>query len=168
MFNFCLVGTVMAMFTAALQCCLMDSSLAGASICVSILAGCWFGTEGKSLHFNFHISLSLTMIYHNLMSITVHVFVRLSHKTCFCCYCSKWRMMIAALVFLILVICTNYSMICFICHGLYVYGPWLRKFHNVDLWLLRVLVSIWQMYSKFMCCFIQVNDNMQCSFLILN
>lgn len=46
---FCLVGTVMATFTAALQCCLMDSSLAGASICVSILAGCLFGTEGESL-----------------------------------------------------------------------------------------------------------------------
>lgn len=40
----------MATFTAAPQCCLMDSSLAGASICVSISAGCSFGTEGKSLH----------------------------------------------------------------------------------------------------------------------
>uniref|UniRef100_A0A3B4XP38 Uncharacterized LOC111656236 n=1 Tax=Seriola lalandi dorsalis TaxID=1841481 RepID=A0A3B4XP38_SERLL len=49
------------------------------------------------------------------------------------------RVMIAALVFLILVICTNYSMICFICHGLHIYGPWLKKYHNADLWLLRVL-----------------------------
>ena len=51
-------------------------------------------------------------------------------------------MMIAALVFLILVICTNYSMIIFICHGLHVYGAWLKKYQKVDLWLLRVLVSV--------------------------
>ncbi|XP_034002716.1 uncharacterized protein LOC117495542 [Trematomus bernacchii] len=49
--------------------------------------------------------------------------------------------MIAALVFLVLVICTNYSMIFFICHGLHVYGAWLKKYHKVDLWLLRVLVQ---------------------------
>lgn len=50
--------------------------------------------------------------------------------------------MIGALVFLILVISTNYSMIFFICHGLHIYGAWLNKYHKVDLWLLRVLVSI--------------------------
>ncbi|XP_041824760.1 uncharacterized protein si:ch211-161h7.5 [Melanotaenia boesemani] len=50
-------------------------------------------------------------------------------------------MMIAALVFLILVICTNYSMICFICHGLHTYGAWLKKYHKIDLWLFRVLVQ---------------------------
>nr|XP_020501909.1 uncharacterized protein LOC109993318 [Labrus bergylta]XP_020501917.1 uncharacterized protein LOC109993318 [Labrus bergylta] len=49
--------------------------------------------------------------------------------------------MIAALVFLILVICTNYSMICFICHGLHVYGPWLKKYHNADLWCYRIIVQ---------------------------
>lgn len=55
------------------------------------------------------------------------------------CY---YRMMIAALVFLLLVICTNYSMLCFICHGLHIYGAWLNKYHKADLWLLRVLVSM--------------------------
>lgn len=50
--------------------------------------------------------------------------------------------MIGALVLLILVICTNYSMVCFICHGLHVYGAWLNKYHRRDLWLLRVLVSM--------------------------
>lgn len=50
--------------------------------------------------------------------------------------------MIPALVFLILIICTNYSMICFICHGIHVYGAWLNKYHKADLWLLRVLVSV--------------------------
>ncbi|XP_037613524.1 uncharacterized protein LOC119480938 [Sebastes umbrosus] len=49
--------------------------------------------------------------------------------------------MIIALVFLVLVILTNYSMICFICHGLHVYGAWLKKYHRVDLWLIRVLVQ---------------------------
>ncbi|XP_028290571.1 uncharacterized protein LOC114454358 [Gouania willdenowi] len=49
--------------------------------------------------------------------------------------------MIAALVFLILVICTNYLMIFFTCHGLHVYGPWLKKYHNADLWCFRVLVQ---------------------------
>ncbi|CAJ1082133.1 uncharacterized protein LOC117829253 [Xyrichtys novacula] len=49
--------------------------------------------------------------------------------------------MIAAMVFLILVICTNYSMIFFICHGLHVYGPWLKKYHNADLWCYRMIVQ---------------------------
>ncbi|XP_073344172.1 uncharacterized protein [Pagrus major] len=49
--------------------------------------------------------------------------------------------MIAALVFLFLVICTNYSMLFFICHGLHIYGPWLKKYHKADLWLIRVLVQ---------------------------
>uniref|UniRef100_A0A3B3TX75 Uncharacterized LOC106935037 n=1 Tax=Poecilia latipinna TaxID=48699 RepID=A0A3B3TX75_9TELE len=38
------------------------------------------------------------------------------------------RLMIPALIFLILLICTNYSMVGFICHGLHVYGPWLNKY----------------------------------------
>lgn len=50
--------------------------------------------------------------------------------------------MIEAFVILILVIATNYSMLGFICHGLYAYGAWLNENHKVDLWLLRVLVSM--------------------------
>ncbi|XP_029979777.1 uncharacterized protein LOC115411701 [Sphaeramia orbicularis] len=49
--------------------------------------------------------------------------------------------MLAALIFLLLVIFTNYSMVFFICHGLYIYGPWLKKYHKVDLWLHRVLIQ---------------------------
>nr|XP_040022816.1 uncharacterized protein LOC120811499 [Gasterosteus aculeatus aculeatus] len=49
--------------------------------------------------------------------------------------------MIVALVFLFLVICTNYSMIFFTCHRLHVYGAWLKKYHKIDLWLFRVLVQ---------------------------
>ncbi|KAJ0059537.1 hypothetical protein NL108_001892, partial [Boleophthalmus pectinirostris] len=49
--------------------------------------------------------------------------------------------MIVALVFLILVIITNYSMIFFICHGLHLYGPWLMKYHKEDLWCYRIIVQ---------------------------
>lgn len=49
--------------------------------------------------------------------------------------------MIAALVFLIMVIITNYCMIFFICHGLHLYGPWLSKYHKVDLWIYRIIVQ---------------------------
>ncbi|XP_061661730.1 uncharacterized protein si:ch211-161h7.5 [Syngnathoides biaculeatus] len=49
--------------------------------------------------------------------------------------------MIAALVFLILVVGTNCGMTYFACYGLYVYGAWLNKYHNMDLWLIRILVQ---------------------------
>ncbi|XP_035981725.1 uncharacterized protein LOC105938412 isoform X2 [Fundulus heteroclitus] len=49
-------------------------------------------------------------------------------------------LMIPALIFLILIICTNYSMVGFICHGLHIYGPWLNENSKKDLWLIRVLV----------------------------
>ncbi|XP_072307461.1 uncharacterized protein [Eucyclogobius newberryi] len=49
--------------------------------------------------------------------------------------------MIVAMVFLVLVILTNYSMIFFICHGLHLYGPWLEKYHKVDLWCYRIIVQ---------------------------
>ncbi|XP_061614412.1 uncharacterized protein si:ch211-161h7.5 isoform X2 [Phyllopteryx taeniolatus] len=52
---------------------------------------------------------------------------------------SRW--MIAALVFLILVAGTNYGTLSFACHGLHVYGARLKKYRNVDLWLLRILVQ---------------------------
>ncbi|XP_074550162.1 uncharacterized protein LOC141807844 [Halichoeres trimaculatus] len=50
-------------------------------------------------------------------------------------------MMILAMILLILVIFTNYSMVFFICHGLHIYGPWLKKYHNADLWCYRVIVQ---------------------------
>lgn len=49
--------------------------------------------------------------------------------------------MAGALVFLILVAVTNYVMIFYSCHSLHVYGAWLYKYHKVDLWLHRALVS---------------------------
>lgn len=49
--------------------------------------------------------------------------------------------MIAAFVVLALVAFTNYALIFFSCHGLKDYGAWLNKYHKVDLWLVRVMVS---------------------------
>nr|XP_057916127.1 uncharacterized protein si:ch211-161h7.5 [Doryrhamphus excisus] len=69
---------------------------------------------------------------------------------CWClnlCFNIAWLLvwdrglMIAALVFLILVAGTNYAMISFACHGLHVYGAWLKKYHKADLWLIRILVQ---------------------------
>ncbi|XP_077389101.1 uncharacterized protein LOC144026348 [Festucalex cinctus] len=69
---------------------------------------------------------------------------------CWClnlCFNIAWLLiwdrawMIAALVFLILVVGTNYGMVAFACHGLHIYGPWLKTYHKVDLWLIRILVQ---------------------------
>lgn len=51
------------------------------------------------------------------------------------------RLFTAALVFLVLIAVSNYMMIFFSCWGLHTYGPWLNKYHKVDLWLHRVLVQ---------------------------
>ncbi|XP_023263652.1 uncharacterized protein LOC111656237 [Seriola lalandi dorsalis] len=52
------------------------------------------------------------------------------------------RMLIpAALAFLILIALTNYILIFFSCFGLHNYGAWLNKYHQVDLWLHRVLIQ---------------------------
>lgn len=55
----------------------------------------------------------------------------------------------AALAFLILIALTNYAVIFFSCWGLSKYGAWLNKYHKVDLWLHRLLVS-WWMSSRFL------------------
>ncbi|KAK7881836.1 hypothetical protein WMY93_030245 [Mugilogobius chulae] len=49
--------------------------------------------------------------------------------------------MIAAMVFLVLVIATNYTTMFFTCHGLHLYGPWLKKYHKADLWCYRIIVQ---------------------------
>lgn len=51
------------------------------------------------------------------------------------------KFMPAALVFLILIAFTNYTLIFFSCYGLHNYGAWLNKYHKVDLWLHRVVVQ---------------------------
>lgn len=37
---------------------------------------------------------------------------------------------------------TDYMILFFSCHGLKVYGEWLHKYHRVDLWIFRILVSM--------------------------
>ncbi|XP_067233552.1 uncharacterized protein si:ch211-161h7.5 [Chanodichthys erythropterus] len=49
--------------------------------------------------------------------------------------------MIAALIFLALIAFTNYVVIIFTCHALKQYGAWLKKYHKVDLWCIRILVQ---------------------------
>lgn len=68
----------------------------------------------------------------------------------------------AALAFLILITLTNYTMIFFSCHGLHTYGAWLNKYHKVDLWLHRVLVSKeaqLQVYVSYLLFQIHSNNN---------
>lgn len=36
---------------------------------------------------------------------------------------------------------TNYMILFFSCHGLKIYGAWLNKYRNTDLWLIRILVK---------------------------
>ncbi|XP_060950211.1 uncharacterized protein LOC133027194 [Limanda limanda] len=50
-------------------------------------------------------------------------------------------LMAPALVVLILIAVTNYLVIFISCYGLNNYGAWLSKYHNVDLWLHRVLIQ---------------------------
>lgn len=57
----------------------------------------------------------------------------------------------AALAFLILIALTNYIMIFFSCYGLHNYGAWLNKYHKVDLWLHRVLVSLETQLQVYVC-----------------
>lgn len=127
-------GLTMATFTANLQCCRMDSTFAGASTWVSTSAGFSCGIEGEPLRFA-RFSISSLPVWNRWTNVTIkYGLSRFSLP--------HWRLMIGAFVFLCLVIATNYSMLGFVCHGLHVYGSWLNKNHRVDLWLLRVLVSM--------------------------
>ncbi|KAJ8419161.1 hypothetical protein AAFF_G00006600 [Aldrovandia affinis] len=51
------------------------------------------------------------------------------------------ELMAPAVIVSALMAFTNYLIIFFSCHGLKVYGPWLNKYHKVDLWLIRILVQ---------------------------
>ncbi|KAL1006235.1 hypothetical protein UPYG_G00069580 [Umbra pygmaea] len=50
-------------------------------------------------------------------------------------------LMIPAFIILLLVTLTNYTMIFYSCHALHTFGAWLHKYHNMDLWLIRMLVQ---------------------------
>lgn len=56
--------------------------------------------------------------------------------------CVVYRLLLAALIISGLMVLTDYMILFFSCQGLKIYGAWLRKHHNVDLWLIRVLVNM--------------------------
>ncbi|XP_058481680.1 uncharacterized protein LOC131456969 [Solea solea] len=47
----------------------------------------------------------------------------------------------AQLIISALMTFANYTILFFSCHGLKIYAAWLHKYHNVDLWLIRILVQ---------------------------
>ncbi|XP_062235984.1 uncharacterized protein LOC133933046 [Platichthys flesus] len=49
------------------------------------------------------------------------------------------ELLLPALITSALMTLTDYLLLFFSCHGLKIYGAWLNKYHNVDLWLFRVL-----------------------------
>ncbi|XP_067434605.1 uncharacterized protein [Thunnus thynnus] len=51
------------------------------------------------------------------------------------------ELLLPALITSALMTVTNYMIIFFSCHGLKIYGAWLNKYHNIDLWLFRILVQ---------------------------
>lgn len=75
-------------------------------------------------------------------------YIKYFSSTYFVFFNRSQRLFPAALVFLILIALTNYIMIFFSCHGLHTYGPWLNKYHKVDLWLHRVLVRDFKLMFK--------------------
>lgn len=55
--------------------------------------------------------------------------------------CVVCRLLLAALIISGLMTLTDYMVLFFSCQGLKVYGAWLSKNHNLDLWLIRILVK---------------------------
>ncbi|KAF1373094.1 hypothetical protein PFLUV_G00256750 [Perca fluviatilis] len=51
------------------------------------------------------------------------------------------ELLLPMLIVSTLMMLTNYMILFFSCHGLKIYGAWLNKHHNTDLWLIRILVQ---------------------------
>lgn len=51
------------------------------------------------------------------------------------------RLLLAGLITSALMTLTDYMILFFSCHGLKIYGAWLHKHHNIDLWTFRILVK---------------------------
>nr|XP_046228084.1 uncharacterized protein LOC124049964 [Scatophagus argus]XP_046228085.1 uncharacterized protein LOC124049964 [Scatophagus argus] len=51
------------------------------------------------------------------------------------------ELLLPGLITSVLLMFTEYMILFFSCHGLKIYGAWLNKYHNADLWLIRVLVQ---------------------------
>lgn len=52
-----------------------------------------------------------------------------------------YRLLLAGLMTSALMTLTDYMILFFSCHGLKIYGAWLNKHSNTDLWIFRILVK---------------------------
>ncbi|KAM7369835.1 hypothetical protein PAMP_011125 [Pampus punctatissimus] len=84
----------------------------------------WLYTTPAALPYGFHVSLIINVC----LNITwLFLFDR--------------ELLLPGLITSALMTVTNYMVLFFSCHGLKIYGAWLNKYHNTDLWLFRVLVQ---------------------------
>ncbi|KAK5849583.1 hypothetical protein PBY51_013907 [Eleginops maclovinus] len=84
----------------------------------------WLYTTPAVLPYGFHVSLILS----NCLKIT---WLFLLDR--------EW--LLPVLIISILMTLTDYMILFFSCYGLKIYGAWLNKYHNTDLWLIRLLVQ---------------------------
>ncbi|XP_074477416.1 uncharacterized protein LOC141759328 [Sebastes fasciatus] len=83
----------------------------------------WMYTTPAVLPYGFHVSLIIDIC----LNITwLFLFDR--------------ELLLPVLIISTLMTFTDYMILFFSCHGLKIYGAWLNKYHNIDLWLIRILV----------------------------
>ncbi|XP_061569309.1 uncharacterized protein LOC133423179 [Cololabis saira] len=84
----------------------------------------WMYTTPSVLPYGFHVTLII-----NLCLNTTWLFMY------------DRELLLAALVTSAVMAVTDYVLLFFSCHGLKIYGAWLHKYHNPDLWIFRILVQ---------------------------
>ncbi|XP_018550831.1 uncharacterized protein LOC108896276 isoform X2 [Lates calcarifer] len=84
----------------------------------------WLYTMPAVLPYGFHVSIIISMC----LNITwLFLFDR--------------ELLLSVLITSALMALNDYMILFFSCHGLKIYGAWLDKHHNIDLWLIRILVQ---------------------------
>ncbi|KAK1884799.1 NAD kinase [Dissostichus eleginoides] len=84
----------------------------------------WLYTTPAVLPYGFHVSL----IINNCLNITW-------------LFLLDRELLLPVLITSILMTLSYYLILFFSCYGLKIYGAWLNKYHNTDLWLIRILVQ---------------------------
>ncbi|KAJ4923501.1 hypothetical protein JOQ06_014189 [Pogonophryne albipinna] len=84
----------------------------------------WLYTTPAVLPYGFHVSL----IINNCLNITW-------------LFLLDRELLLLVLITSILMTLSHYLILFFSCYGLKIYGAWLNKYHNTDLWLIRILVQ---------------------------
>lgn len=69
-------------------------------------------------------------------------------SVCLCVCVCVYRLLLPTLITSVLMMLTDYITLFFSCHGLKIYGAWLNKYHNTDLWLFRILVKLYIQSSE--------------------